>query len=81
MKHPDALQARAKALHLHGLLAHWPEVVAAGWAQSLIDWEDEERARRSLERRPRARISVASNRYATSTGGGLPPSIAGPSRH
>ena len=51
MKHPDALQARAKALYLHGLLAHWPEAVAAGWAPSLIDWEDEERARRSLERR------------------------------
>jgi hypothetical protein len=51
MKHPDVLQARAKDLHLHGLLAHWPEAVAAGWAQSLIDWEDEERARRSLERR------------------------------
>jgi len=51
MKHPDALQERAKALHLHGLLAHWGEAVAAGWAQSLINWEDEERARRSLERR------------------------------
>ena len=53
MKHPDALQARAEALHLYGLLAHWPEAVAAGWPQSLIDWEDEERARRSLERRLR----------------------------
>jgi DNA replication protein DnaC len=51
MKHSDALQARAKALHLHGLLAHWPEAVAAGWVKSVIDWEDEERARRSLERR------------------------------
>jgi DNA replication protein DnaC len=51
MKHPDALQERAKALHLHGLLAHWSDAVAAGWAQSLINWEDEERARRSLERR------------------------------
>lgn len=51
MKHPDALQERAKALHLHGLVAHWSEAVAAGWAQSLINWEDEERARRSLERR------------------------------
>ena len=25
MKNPDTLQARAKALHLHGLLAHWSE--------------------------------------------------------
>jgi DNA replication protein DnaC len=51
MKNPDALQARAKALQLHGLLAHWPEAATAGWARSLIEWEEEERARRSLERR------------------------------
>ena len=49
MKNPDALQARAKNLHLHGLLAHWQD--AAGWAEALIAWEEEERARRSLERR------------------------------
>ena len=51
MKNPDALQARAKALQLRGLLAHWPEAAAAGWAKSLIEWEEDERARRSLERR------------------------------
>ena len=51
MTHLDALQARAKALHLHGLLAHWPEAVGAGWVEPLLDWEDAERARRSLERR------------------------------
>ena len=51
MKNSDALHARAKALHLHGLLAHWPEATAAGWPSSLIDWEEDERARRSLERR------------------------------
>ena len=51
MKHPDALQERAKTLYLHGLLAHWDEAVAAGWPPTLIGWEDEERARRSLERR------------------------------
>jgi DNA replication protein DnaC len=51
MTHLDALQARAKALHLHGLLAHWPEALAAGWVEPLLDWEDQERARRSLERR------------------------------
>jgi DNA replication protein DnaC len=51
MTHPDSLQARAGALHLHGLLAHWPEAAAAGWTQSLIEWEEDERARRSLERR------------------------------
>jgi len=47
----EPLQARAKALHLHGLLAHWPEAVAAGWVASLLNWEEQERARRSLERR------------------------------
>lgn len=50
MKSVD-LQSRAKALHLFGLVAHWPEAVAAGWVPSLLDWEEEERARRSLERR------------------------------
>src|SRR5271168_4448136 len=51
MKNPDALQARAKAMHLHGLLAHWSEAAAAGWPEALIGWEEEERARHSLERR------------------------------
>jgi DNA replication protein DnaC len=51
MTNPDALQARAKVLHLHGLLAHWSEAVAAGWAATLIEWEESEHARRSLERR------------------------------
>ena len=53
MTHPDVLQARAKALHLQGLLAHWPEALAVGWVEPLLDWEDEERARRSVERRLR----------------------------
>jgi hypothetical protein len=51
MKNPDALQPRAKALHLHGLLAHWSEAAAAGWPEALIGWEEDERPRRSLERR------------------------------
>jgi DNA replication protein DnaC len=51
LKNPDALQARAKALNMHGLLAHWSEAVAGGWAAPLIGWEEDERARRSLERR------------------------------
>jgi DNA replication protein DnaC len=49
----DALRARAKALQLHGVLAHWQEAIAAGWVQHLLDWEEQERARRSLERRLR----------------------------
>jgi len=51
MSNPGAGWARAKTLNLHGLLAHWPEAVAAGWPATLITWEEEERARRSLERR------------------------------
>jgi DNA replication protein DnaC len=47
----DALRSRAKALNLHGLLAHWPDAEASGWVRDLIRWEEEERSRRSLERR------------------------------
>jgi DNA replication protein DnaC len=45
------LHARAKALALHGVIAHWQDASAAGWVDTLVDWEERERARRSLERR------------------------------
>jgi DNA replication protein DnaC len=51
MNNLEALRARAQALHLHGLLAHWPEVAGADWLAPLLDWEEQERSRRSLERR------------------------------
>jgi DNA replication protein DnaC len=47
----ESLRQRAKALHLHGLLAHWPEIGAEPWVEPLLQWEEQERARRSLERR------------------------------
>jgi DNA replication protein DnaC len=47
----DAMRSRAEALHLHGLLAHWPEAATQAWVEPLIGWEEQERARRSLERR------------------------------
>jgi DNA replication protein DnaC len=47
----EALHARAQALRLHGLLARWPEVCAEAWVGQLIEWEEQERARRSLVRR------------------------------
>ena len=47
----DPLLARAKALKLYGLLAHWDEVARSPWLEPLIQWEAEQRARRSLERR------------------------------
>ena len=51
MTDPDALRGRAEALHLHGLLAHWHEAATADWLPRLLDWEEHERRRRSLERR------------------------------
>jgi len=47
----DSLKDRAKALKLHGLLAHWDEVMDADWLEPLIRWEEQERARRGLQRR------------------------------
>ena len=47
----EHLRERATALRLNGLLAHWPEVATADWLAPLLQWEEEERSRRSLERR------------------------------
>lgn len=47
------LRRRAQALRLPGLLAHWDELGAAPWLDQLLAWEENERARRSLERRVR----------------------------
>jgi hypothetical protein len=47
----DPLMARAKALKLYGLLAHWEEVARSAWIEPLMQWEEQERARRSLQRR------------------------------
>ena len=47
----EQLRSRARDLHLHGLVAHWPEVATADWVPQLVGWEEEERTRRSLERR------------------------------
>jgi DNA replication protein DnaC len=51
MSAPEALMARAKALKLYGLLAHWEDIAEATWLAPLLDWEEQERARRGLERR------------------------------
>ena len=47
----DPPLARVKALKLYGLLAHWDEVAGSPWLEPLIQWEEQQRARRSLERR------------------------------
>lgn len=52
MSMPD-LRQRASALQLHGVLAHWSECANQPWLNPLLDWEETERARRSLERRLR----------------------------
>ena len=48
---PQMLKQRAQALKLHGVLAHWAEVVDAPWLVTLLQWEEQARAQRSLERR------------------------------
>ena len=45
------LNQQARALKLHGLLAHWDEIRDATWLPDLLEWEEKERARRSLDRR------------------------------
>jgi DNA replication protein DnaC len=49
------LREHASTLRLHGLLAHWSEVMGepeqARWVAQMLAWEADERSRRSLERR------------------------------
>jgi DNA replication protein DnaC len=50
----DALAKRAADLKLYGLLAHWDELdPCCEWIRPLIEWEEQERNRRGLERRLR----------------------------
>jgi len=52
------LREQAAVLRLHGLQAHWAEVMGnpqqARWVAQMLSWEAAERGRRSLERRLRA---------------------------
>jgi DNA replication protein DnaC len=53
------LERQARQLKLHGLLAHWQQVRDQPWLVELLAWEEQERARRGLERRIReARIGA-----------------------
>lgn len=49
----DLRLQRAKALQLQGVVAHWGECADQPWLDALLDWEETERTRRSLERRMR----------------------------
>ena len=48
------LHQLAHHLKLHGLLAHWQQVQDQPWLPELLAWEEQERARRGLERRLRS---------------------------
>lgn len=54
---PSQLREKAKQLRLHGLIAHWSDLMTQPESLRLISqwlaWEDAERAQRSLERRLR----------------------------
>jgi DNA replication protein DnaC len=49
----DPLRERASRLKLFGLLAHWEEHRDAPWLATIVDHEEAERQKRSLERRIR----------------------------
>ena len=49
----DILLKRARALKLFGIVEHWEEIVQNEWLEKLIVWEEQERIRRSYERRLR----------------------------
>ena len=42
---------RAKKLKLYGLVAHWDEITNVAWVKQVIEWEEIERAGKSLRRR------------------------------
>lgn len=55
----DALRQEALRLGLHGLVSRWGEVHDEPWVKRLLEIEDAERSRRSLERRiRRARLGT-----------------------
>lgn len=49
----DRNRERAKRLGLYGLVENWDEVSAKDWIETLLEMEEAERKRRSLERRLR----------------------------
>jgi DNA replication protein DnaC len=56
---PDTLRESARRLGLYGLLANWSEVAQQEWLPRLLQYEETERQRRSLEKRlKQARIGT-----------------------
>ena len=57
MTDTQSLWDRACVLKLYGLLEHWDEICDEPWLSQAVEWEEEARRRRSLERRlKRARL-------------------------
>lgn len=54
MNSTEACLNRVRALQLYGLASHWAECAQADWVEPLLNWEETERGRRSLERRLRS---------------------------
>ena len=48
MTESDSLSARVLRLGLHGLAAHLSEIIDDKWILQLLDWEEQERAGRSV---------------------------------
>ena len=48
---PSTLKRRAQALQLNGLLSNWSACCTEPWVANLLDWEEQENTRRSMERR------------------------------
>ena len=48
---PQSLRERVHQLGLYGLLAHWNALEGESWLARLCELEEQERQRRSLERR------------------------------
>ena len=80
MSNLQDLHMRAKALNLHGLLAHWEEAAAAGWLATLIDWEEQSVRAEAWSAACAPLISDASSRSATSIGPGPNAATAPPSK-
>lgn len=50
----DELLERARQLKFYGMIAHWDEIKHSIWVKELIVWEENERAKRSLDSRLKA---------------------------
>ena len=48
---PDTLRDTARRLGLYGLIANWTTVAQEDWLPRVLEYEEAERRRRSLEKR------------------------------